>query len=805
MALPRINIASYHIDSTFDEAYENANMRVWLKLANESEHDASGLVVHLNLRGPDDEPVDIYPGTFRLPRISAGETIPYTIEVPVRNPLKWDTEHPHLYKLTCRLRHKGSELEVVQRRFGFRQVTVEGNTVYVNGKPIQLRGVCRHEIHPTRGRSTPPGLGRKDAEIFREANVNYIRTSHYPPREDFIEACDELGIFVNDEAPFCFVGMKWGHPYWKENSPHKPEFRELTVRQTLEMVERDRSHPSVIIWSLANESMWGPNFKAAAEAVLQLDPSRPLTFNYLPWKEHFHKQDEPYCAIGADHYPGPEAPAKYIDYNRPILFDEYCHINGYNRGEQWADPGIRDHWGEVFTPMWEKMYASNGVLGGAIWAGINDAFYLPSGEVTGYPHWGVIDEWRRTKPEYWHVKKTYTPVKIGKKHLEVPEAGQSLAVEVSNRYDFTNLSELRIEWALGDQNGTAQADVGPHESGVLSIPADGEQLDGQTLTLKFFDPRGFLADAYRLPIGAVDTCEAMPAGSLEAQKLTVTEDDETIRIAADTFSWEVDAKTGQLKSGLVEGQSVVNGGPVLMLLPLKSLEGETPGYDGGPLNHTCSEWEAEDISVQQKGDAVVVRVKGAYKQAEGEYHLQFDHTGGMQVNYRFVSKMDLNPRQTGMVLDVPRSVDTLQWKRDGQWTVYSEGHIGRREGTVQPERPGEWPEHRPKTAPPWPWELDDTKFDMGINDFRATRVNVYFASLSNPEGYRLHVNSDGSQHVRCWVAGERVRMLVAGFCTGGNEYYLNKHGGHYDDDRQPLSPGSVVEDTLQFRLLGPGK
>ncbi len=805
LALPAVNLASYHVDCTLDDEYKNANMRVWLRLANEIEKNADGLVIHLNLWNPQGEPVDIYPNTFPLPEIPAGETMPYTIELPVRRPMKWDTEHPHLYKLTCRLRQKGKELEAAQRRFGFREIEVKGNQVYVNGKPVQLRGVCRHEIDPKRGRSTPPGLGRKDAEIFREANVNYIRTSHYPPREDFLEACDELGIFVNDEAPFCFIGMKWGHPYWKENSPHKPEFKELIVRQTLEMVQRDRSHPSVLIWSLANESMWGPNFEASAKAVLQLDPSRPLTFNYLPWKEHFHKWDEPYCAIGADHYPGPKAPAKYADYTRPILFDEVCHINGYNRSEQWADPGIRDHWGEVFAAMWEKMYASKGVLGGAIWAGINDAFHLPSGAVTGYPHWGVIDEWRRPKPEYWHVKKTYSPIKIDQRRLAVPAAGQSLAIKVANRYDFTNLSESRIEWSLDEQTGVVKADVPPRESGTLSIPVDNKQLEGQTLTLKFYDPRGFLADVYHLPIGEKTVREPPSQGTLQSQELTVNESDKAIQITGDTFSWKVNRHTGQLTSGQVDGQEVLSGGPVLMLLPLTSHEGKTPGYTKGPLNHTCSEWKADEVNVEQKDESVLVLVKGAYKQAEGEYSLRFDQQGGLQVSYRFISKMDLNPRQTGMVFDCPRAIDTLSWKRDAQWTAYCEGHIGRGKGTTRPVRTGEWPEHKPHTAPPWPWELDESEYGMGINDFRATRVNVYFASLRGLDRSGVYVDSDGNQHVRCWVDGERIRVLVAGFCTGGNEYYLNKHGGHYDDDRRPLKPGSVVEDTMQLRLLGSGK
>ena len=137
-------------------------------------------------------------------------------------PAKWDSEHPNLYTLTIELKADGKLLETITQRVGFRQVEVRGNQMFVNNLPVKLRGICRHEADPLRGRSLAPGTWRKDAELFRTGNCNYIRTSHYPPAEEFLEACDELGLFVECEAPFLLGESDQNHPYGGAGPDHAP-------------------------------------------------------------------------------------------------------------------------------------------------------------------------------------------------------------------------------------------------------------------------------------------------------------------------------------------------------------------------------------------------------------------------------------------------------------------------------------------------------------------------------------------------------------------------------------------------------
>ena len=789
-AVPEINIASVHVETTFDEAYTDATLRVVIAVANESRDDAPNARVSFALHawGTDSNPIVL--GTGDLPSLKRAEVLRTTLDFPVAKPRKWDPEHPHLYELTCHLEIKGNRVETVSRRFGFRQIDVRGNEMFVNNRPIKLRGVCRHETHPLRGRSLTPELWRKDAELFRDANVNLIRTSHYPPAEEFLDACDELGIFVEDEAPFC-----WAFGGAHRDKHDDPEFAAPVLRQTLELVERDRSHPCVLLWSLGNESRWGSNFALSAMAVKQADPTRPRTFTY---GMRNNDADRGHCEIGAYHYPGIKGMGKFVDNDRPVLFDEYCHLNCYNRQEILTDPGVRDLWGRALAAMWEKMYDSNGILGGAIWAGIDDMFYLPGGETVGYGAWGPVDGWRRDKPEYWHVKKVYSPVRLLTKEVPVPADGEPVRLQVANRHDFTNLNETGIEWSVGDSTGTVSADVPPRSIGDIIIPPLTRLEKGDVLSLRFVSPRGFLIDTYALPVGSAEPPAGVPekrAG--DAALLTETKD--VFTVSGTGFTYTFDRSTGQITNAEIDGNSVLIGGPVLMIVPLtKERGGQIPPEKIVPLNVTCQNWRADSVEAKKMGDIVDVRVKGQYEEATGGYTITIDGTGALKVNYRFKSVTKIDPRQIGLVFMVPRSFDTLAWKRTAQWSVYPDDHIGRAEGVAKASH--ETTDGDPREEPSWPWVLDAT--ELGTNDFRSSKHNIHYASVTDRSGAGVRIQSDGSQAVRAFLDGNRVGLLVADYSNGGGERFLFSH---YEAERRPLEPGSVVAGSVHIELLSPAE
>ena len=461
-AVPDQHLATLNFTTTFDAACKDALLHVKAEIVNEGAAASPATELAITLNDPKPQPVTLPIGAVTLPAMAAGASHTLSLDIPVAAPLKWDAEHPNLYTVVCTLAQGGKTVETVQRRIGFRQVEVRGSELYVNNQPVKLHGVCRHETHPTRGRSLTPELWRQDADLFRKANVNYIRTSHYPPAEEFIEACDELGLFVEEEAPICWAGHG-ANAIWKTWKDDDEKFRSIIVRETLEMVARDYNHPSVIIWSLANESLWNAHFQHSLDAVKAADPSRPASFHDQAWGPYNNQHNQ--ADIAVFHYPTPEQADKPDDRGRPMLFGEYCHLNAYNRREIVTDPGVRDAWGQAIASMYDKMYAAKGCLGGAIWSGIDDIFLLPDGKAVGYGSWGPIDGWRRKKPEYWHMKKAYSPIRILDTTLAASASGVPLTVKVENRYDFTNLKELRIEWHLGKESGFVHPDIPPRKHG----------------------------------------------------------------------------------------------------------------------------------------------------------------------------------------------------------------------------------------------------------------------------------------------------------------------------------------------------
>ncbi|MCH5719243.1 glycoside hydrolase family 2 protein [Niabella hibiscisoli] len=453
VAMPEVNIGSFHAATQFDKAYKNAILKTQVTLHNESKTACSNATLRISLTDNEGKAVL----TKNVPwgkDIPAGRADEKIIELPVDAPEKWDPEHPRLYTLQLELTANG-DTETVERRIGFRQIEVRGSRVFVNNMPVKLRGACHHEVMPRQGRAITGNVWLQDVQLFREANLNYIRTSHYPPAEELVAACDSLGMFLEVEAPFC-----WAH----EAVVTAADSVAILQRQTLDMVSFFKSAPSVLMWSLGNESLkYKEYFSATALLVKKLDPTRPRIFSQ--WGPD---ADNGELEITNHHYPGPGGPSQYADSKRPIVFDEYVHINAYNRFELVTDPGIRDAWGIGFYAMWENMYKTPAVLGGAIWAGIDDSFFMPDSTAVGYGTWGIIDGWRRPKPEYWNTKKIYSPIKIKQLGNLV---GDSIRLEIENRHLFSNLSECRFEWRAGNHNGTikAAAPAGKTWRGVATI------------------------------------------------------------------------------------------------------------------------------------------------------------------------------------------------------------------------------------------------------------------------------------------------------------------------------------------------
>lgn len=783
-ALPDVNLGMFHASTLFDSTYTDATLKTEIEIVNESAAEARQLTLQFVLKDASGKEIPLKKNLQSVGKLAAGATEKMEVTFDIVDPHKWDSEHPYLYTLTCRLKDKQEVLHETVRRIGFRQIEVRGNQMFINNMPVKLRGVCRHEVMPLRGRSVNNGMWGKDVELFRRGNVNYIRTSHYPPDEALLEACDELGMLVELEAPFC-----WAH---NTKVPEEMHYAVL-VNQHIEMVNLNRSHPSIIMWSMGNESnLFTEYFKKASEVVKQIDPTRPRIFSQ--WGPD---ADNGELEVTNHHYPGPKGPDMYRNSKRPVTFDEFCHLNAYNRLELAADPGLRNMWGVLLDRMWTDMYRSKGVLGGAIWAGIDDTFFLPGEKAVGYGTWGPIDGWRREKPEYWGMKKAFSPVKIEQKgNMSVDGI---VRFQVENRHNFSNLSECSISWSAGGKNGTVSVDVAPRSEGEFEIQLPESLRESKQMTLTVNGVRGFMIDEYRFDLLPVRSDEKK---DLKTGRLTCEETAGSILVRSLGGDFTVDKRNGLL-SAKREGKECMQPSPSLMVLPLNphgegiQMTGKDQNFT--PFNPVCKNWVAHTVACTSADDQVTIRVKGSYKEAEGMLEYCFHNTGEVTVTYDFTILQEVSPRQTGLVFTLPASYTDLDWERKGYWSVYPEDHIGALKGSAKafndklPISGVAGPSKQPAVS----WSMDQTA--AGANIFRSTKENIYSAGLSNASGDKLSVVSDGTQHVRAWLEGDVIRFLVAGYNNAGNENFLISHA---EKEYRPLRIGDKVQGkiTITFTL-----
>jgi len=730
-AVPEVHLSDLRIVTDLDDAYKDAELKVYVSVTNASANVQKNLSVRLSVSG---EPVVL---SQAIPEIAAGSTWSGWLTGKIASPKKWDSEHPNLYTLKVELGTSEKIVEQVKKRFGFREIQIQGNRMLVNGKAVKLKGVCRHEMHPLTGRVMNPALARKDIELYRDANCNFIRTSHYPPCEEMLEVCDELGMFVEVEAPVCWLGHH-ANENWKVLDYREQKYYPYVLQVNMEMIQFYRNHPSIIFWSMANESYWNKEFAQVQVYMEKADPTRPLTFHDQGYGG-FNNQGST-APISNIHYPGPDGYKVAAKSDRPMTYGEYCHLNVYNRSELVTDPGVRSDWALALAPTWENMYKTPGVLGGSIWSGIDDIFQLPNGDAVGYGAWGPIDGWRRPKPEYWDMKKIYSPIRVTTKTLS---PAKELVIDLENRYTYTNLNELQVNWVYGEEKGSIFVDLEPGEKGQLRVrPVHPEKAN--ELYLSFVDPRGFTADEYLIPVGRQIQNESQV---LAAVPTRLKEKKDRYMITGKDFTCEISRISGQILSVKKGKKEVLNGGPWLMALPLTS-GGCYPNHNANTpaFNDLCSDWKVEKVDAVREGNDVVVKVKGAYKEFAGSYDLKVNANGELSVVYAFDALEDVNPRQWGLVFEVPVSFDQTFWRRDGLWSVYPSDHISRPVGEASLFYEGLPKKVDPHTEPAWSWSMDYN--ELGSNDFRSTRRNIWYAGLRSMNGSKITVPSNGRQHWR---------------------------------------------------------
>src|SRR3954447_21125769 len=389
----------------------------------------------------------------------------------------WSAEIPRLYDCVV-----ATGAERVTLRVGFRRGVVEDGLLQVNGHRVQLHGVNRHEFDPDAGRTVSEALMRRDIELMKAHNVNAVRTSHYPPHPRFLELCDELGLYVIDECDLETHGFLVVD--WRRNPADDPEWEHALLDRMRRMVERDKNHPSVILWSLGNESGAGRNLGAMAAWTRERDPSRPLHYEH-DWScrdvdvySRMYASHEEVDAIGR----GEEAPLDdpALDARRrrmPFILCEYAHAMGNGPG------GLADYqalferhprcqggfvWEWIDHGLWDQARGFYG-YGGDFGEPLHDGNFVAD---------GLLFPDRTPSPGLLELKKVFEPLRI------TEAIGGGLRIE--NRLMFRDLSHLTFVWSVEEEGAPLVAGelrVGSLPAGAvteLPLPDDIPETTGET-------------------------------------------------------------------------------------------------------------------------------------------------------------------------------------------------------------------------------------------------------------------------------------------------------------------------------------
>lgn len=483
---------------------------------------------------------------------------------------QWSAENPALYDLVLTLKSKnGRVVESVSSRTGFRKVEIKNSQLLVNGRPIYLKGVNLHEHHDVNGHVVDEATILKDIFVMKANNINAVRTAHYPQQELWYEMCDRYGLYLIDESNIETHGIGYNKDVTLAD---KPEWAAAHLDRAVRMVERDKNHPSVIIWSLGNEAGDGHNFLANYKWIKGRDASRPVQYERA---EKSTNTTERHTDIWCPMYASIEYMERYaLDTlnDRPLIQCEYAHAMGNSVGN------LQDYWDVI-----EKYPILQGAF---IWDWVDQGLLTKDEE--GVPFWaygGDFGEEGMPSDGNFCINGLVAPDRVGHPSLnEVKKVYQYIDFEpidlagglirVLNKYEFTSLSDFTITWEVLNDGGMIGSgtlptlNLKPGESIVTGIPFGTiEPVPGAEYFLNIRASRNdewtivpaghiYATEQFKLPMTAVATGTKKP----ELTLLVTGSEGDNIMVRGETFSVGLNALTGNLVSLVAGGTELVKSG-----------------------------------------------------------------------------------------------------------------------------------------------------------------------------------------------------------------------------------------------------
>jgi beta-galactosidase len=704
MAQPKVAIEDFFVRTRLDANYQDALLQIRPTITRGTEVDTKGWTLEAELYSPQNnrvlqapitKDVDaiIYEGYPQRDNVYFG-----LLEEKITGPELWSAENPTLYTVVLSLKDAdGNVVEARSAKIGFREVETKNGQLYVNGKSIKLYGVNRHDHDHLGGKSVTHEDMENDVLLMKRFNFNAVRTSHYPNDPYFYDMCDKYGLYVLDEANIETHGL---NGYLTNQSEWHMAFQDRVVR----MVERDKNHPSIIGWSLGNESGTGPNHAAAAGWVKDFDPTR-----FIHYEGAQGQPEHPdYTAYGSDAFrkkgrtANPtdplwvdvisrmyanledlEALAKSPYISRPIMECEYAHAMGNSLGN--------------FQEYWDLMHSYPNLIGGFIWDWIDQGvlttdengkeFFAYGGDFGDQPNDnnfcmnGVIASDRTPKPQTWEAKYVMQPVQITAVDLE------NGLVRMLNRFNFDNLNAYKVSWTLNEDATEIQSGVleglslNPGASKVVEIPfaaikpkANAEYWLRISVQLKedknWAKPGHELAkQQFKLPIQTEVT-----AKEINADNITFDESDEQIVVSGKNFQAIIGKKSGLIESYQQGGKQVITSA----LKPYFWRPLTDNDERGWKVQQSIAIWKdlpgmLTVTNLNTDATSAGIAVKLAYKELSLALNYSFTNEGTVNVKFDLAIPEEMpEPIRVGMNMGVSTDLQQMSFYGKGPFENYSD-------------------------------------------------------------------------------------------------------------------------------------
>lgn len=701
VARPQIQIADYAVRTLFDAAYEDAVLELHADLESFTEETPDGCTLTMQLFSDQGEAVFDIPVSKALARNSR-EPASLVLQAPVHSPRKWTAETPNLYTILLTLSDsRGTALEYLSCKIGFRQVEIKEGRLLLNGRPLLLKGVNRHEHDDRHGKTISEASMIADILLMKQFNINAVRNSHYPMHRRWYELCDEYGLYVIDETNIEAHALE-------RSLCRDPEWTTAFVERGKRMVQRTKNHPCIILWSLGNESGYGPNHDALAGWIRGAEPTRPLHYEGAishrdgrAWGEGSLATD-----IVCPMYPHVheiEAYGRNPISDRPLIMCEYAHAMGNGPG--------------ALYEYWQVIRTHDALQGGFIWDWIDQG--LLKTDENGADYWayggdfgdtindvnfcinGLIWPDRTPHPALYEVKSVYQPVQV--KALDL--AARQLSV--SNEYAFTNLQALAAAWELAAdgeplQTGTLPPlNIPPGEQQTITIPVDNPDLRPGVecfLTLRFtlaeetpWAGAGHeVAAAQFLMPYVAPTPQPVRLSSLPT--LTLKQTDEMVAVSGDSFQLSFNRTNGRIVSWTYQDTQLFASAPSVNLWRAPTdndgikLDGERPqlltewlkaGLDN--LDHEVAEIVIEQPAPQK----VVIHTRARAGSTASPDALAYEQTitilgnGELLLENRLSTHDGLPPLpRIGMTMMLPAGFEEMTWFGRGPFENYRDRSSG---------------------------------------------------------------------------------------------------------------------------------